>query len=366
MEQTAAREAELKERGRTSADSEPAGTVPSTEARSSMLSVPATLPTKGAVSPRTAKKWGTVLSPAEKAAADRAAFVADTPTTVLSTQQQPPTDLTDPAAVKKALADAASAARQDATETEAKVAETKEARDSFESLPPRTQGRRMSIGDRLFPQSPSRSALDGGNAAEEGHDDDELEDLDPKAIAAAEWTDKEIRKLIAEIIARGFVGENGLHAITFKQLFDETDQIFDALSGICKTAKKYKIVKFDAEQLWQGTHDATIIQLLKETHDGVEIKRRKKGDMRAAVNRARKQSSGFGADSLATQNAKCHVCKKTVYQVEFVGASDKAFHKNCFRCTTCNCILAQNNYAVGPDSNFYCDAHNKELFMKSA
>ena len=37
-------------------------------------------------------------------------------------------------------------------------------------------------------------------------------------------------------------------SIKFKVLFDETADIFDALSGICKTAKKYKIIAYDVSE----------------------------------------------------------------------------------------------------------------------
>jgi hypothetical protein len=45
-----------------------------------------------------------------------------------------------------------------------------------------------------------------------------------------------------------------------------------------------------------------------------------------------KPTAGFDAASLANTNSKCHICAKTVYAMEFIGASGKAFHKNCFRC----------------------------------
>jgi len=243
----------------------------------------------------------------------------------------------------------------------------KSAAEVGDVVPPMMR-RRLSISDRLFPQGDTNDGAGtssaGAGAGGDAAGGDELEELDPRAIEAAAWTDKEIRKLIDEIIARGYTDDDGKHAITFGQLFDETDQIFDALSGILKTAKKYKVVAFDAEQLWQGQNDDTVITLLKEDHAGIEIKRRKKSSL-VPIGGApgRKGSMGFGGVSLATQNAKCHVCEKTVYQVEFVGASDKAFHKNCFRCCTCNNKLSQNDYAVGHDRKFRCNAHHKEFEM---
>ena len=111
----------------------------------------------------------------------------------------------------------------------------------------------------------------------------------------AKWTDAEIRKLIHEIQTRA-EGEDsqGRVTVTFGKLFVETDQIFDALSGILKTAKKYGIVAFDGEQLWQGQNDATVITLVEELHDGITIKRRR----RSALNRVKSSDNaskgGFG------------------------------------------------------------------------
>lgn len=189
-----------------------------------------------------------------------------------------------------------------------------------------------------------------------GPDDDDYEDLDPKAVAAAKWTDGEIRKLIQVIKHEGQKDDDGKWFITFGVLFNETANIFDALSGICKTAKKYKVVAYAPEQLWQGQHDSEVIRLLKDTHDGIEIKRRKKLSVMTAPSAVM-----FRRTSMQTLNSECHICGKTVYPMEFIGASDKAFHKRCFRCATCNKMLSQNDYAVGRDGAFRCNAHHREF-----
>ena len=51
-------------------------------------------------------------------------------------------------------------------------------------------------------------------------------------------------------------------------MFYETDNIFEALAGILKTAKKYNVVEFEGDTLFQGTSDKVIITLLKESHEG--------------------------------------------------------------------------------------------------
>ena len=74
--------------------------------------------------------------------------------------------------------------------------------------------------------------------------------------------------------------------------------------------------------------------------------------------------AAFG-ESLLTQNKKCDVCGKTVYQMEFVGASGRALHKNCFRCKTCNGKLKADSYCTSGNDVFYCKTHYTEAFNKS-
>ena len=85
-----------------------------------------------------------------------------------------------------------------------------------------------------------------------------------RALAAAQWVDKEIRKLIAAMIDLGAPSALGIREITFGRLFAETAQLFEALSGTLKTAKKKKVVSFATEMLLQGAHDNVIIVLLTD------------------------------------------------------------------------------------------------------
>eukprot|EP01147_Barroeca_monosierra_P003984 gene3984-6439_t len=202
-------------------------------------------------------------------------------------------------------------------------------------------------------------------------DEDEYEELDPRAIEAARWVDKEIRKLIGEIQSilkfksaiparLGNSAASGIASISFGTLFVETANIFEALTGTLKTAKKYKVVDYEGEVLYQGSSDNVVITLLKDTHDGVEIKRRKKRQLRNPGQNAK--SKGFSTSSLQNAQQKCHICTKTVYPMEFVGAADKAFHKNCFRCRECKTILKPTNYCT-VDDQFFCQTHYTQLFM---
>eukprot|EP00037_Helgoeca_nana_P030602 m.379770 g.379770 ORF g.379770 m.379770 type:complete len:1270 (+) comp28230_c0_seq24:374-4183(+) len=189
-----------------------------------------------------------------------------------------------------------------------------------------------------------------------GDDDHEWEEMDPRAIDAAQWTDKEISRVIDQVKLLGTLGRDGKYEVSFGRMFVETSQIFDALSGILKTAKKYGVVEFEGEQLWQGQNDDTVIRLVKQVHSGIKIKRRQKKDLKSAPKDAKTSGFGHGFE----QGAKCTVCTKTIYQAEWVGAGGKSFHKSCFRCAGCNKMLQQADYFVSFDRKFRCKrCHNE-------
>eukprot|EP00035_Acanthoeca_spectabilis_P009834 m.173503 g.173503 ORF g.173503 m.173503 type:complete len:705 (+) comp14850_c0_seq3:194-2308(+) len=193
-------------------------------------------------------------------------------------------------------------------------------------------------------------------------ENDEYERLDPRAIEAARWTDKSIQQLIEEIKKHGEVTPAGQVALTFGKLFEETANIFDALVGIIKTAKKYGVLHCNKDQLWQGQDDNEVITLIRDTHPGVVINRRRNNQLKGASGA---KTKGFGGSAMSGGvNPSCTVCSKTVYQTEYVGASDKAFHKNCFRCMdkSCNRVLKSSDYC-NVDDKFYCPPCYKRLVM---
>ncbi|KAJ3440090.1 lim domain-containing protein plim2b [Anaeramoeba flamelloides] len=53
---------------------------------------------------------------------------------------------------------------------------------------------------------------------------------------------------------------------------------------------------------------------------------------------------------------KCFACGKTVYQTEVLKILGREYHKRCFRCKVCNCVLTMKSYKA-LDGNPYCKAH---------
>jgi len=63
------------------------------------------------------------------------------------------------------------------------------------------------------------------------------------------------------------------------------------------------------------------------------------------------------------QNVRCHFCSKTVYAMERMDADGKAFHKTCFKCEHCQCVLKLGNFAA-MGGRYFCKPHFKQLFKE--
>ncbi|XP_005102609.1 costars family protein ABRACL [Aplysia californica] len=74
----------------------------------------------------------------------------------------------------------------------------------------------------------------------------------------------EVELLVEEIKRLGKEGSDGKCEVTFGALFndDKCANLFEALVGTLRAAKRKKIIKYDGELLLQGVHDSTVISLL--------------------------------------------------------------------------------------------------------
>lgn len=60
-------------------------------------------------------------------------------------------------------------------------------------------------------------------------------------------------------------------------------------------------------------------------------------------------------------SVRCTACDKVVYQMEQMKAENQFWHRNCFRCTTCNKALSVDTYQ-SHEGILYCKPHFKQLF----
>ncbi|XVE66622.1 hypothetical protein DITRI_Ditri08aG0092900 [Diplodiscus trichospermus] len=75
--------------------------------------------------------------------------------------------------------------------------------------------------------------------------------------------EEEVERLKEEIRRLGKIQPDGSYKVTFGVLFndDKCANIFEALVGTLRAAKKRKVVTYDGELLLQGVHDNVEITL---------------------------------------------------------------------------------------------------------
>ncbi|CAL8317555.1 unnamed protein product [Merluccius merluccius] len=78
--------------------------------------------------------------------------------------------------------------------------------------------------------------------------------------------DHEVSLLVREIKRLGSPNAEGKMSVKFGVLFNDTEcaNIFEALVGTLRAAKKRKIIMFEGELLLQGVHDNVDVVLLSE------------------------------------------------------------------------------------------------------
>lgn len=78
--------------------------------------------------------------------------------------------------------------------------------------------------------------------------------------------DHEIGLLIQEIKRLGTPNSNGQTSVKFGVLFadDKCANLFEALVGTLRAAKRKKFINYDGQLLLQGVHDNVDIVLLKD------------------------------------------------------------------------------------------------------
>jgi len=82
-----------------------------------------------------------------------------------------------------------------------------------------------------------------------------------RSIKAKEWVKKQIGLLIGIIKDIGEKGPDGCYFTTFGPLFIAFEKISDTLVGILQRSKKYKVLTFEGEMLFQGQSNNVVIQL---------------------------------------------------------------------------------------------------------
>ncbi len=80
----------------------------------------------------------------------------------------------------------------------------------------------------------------------------------------ADHVDSEIELLREKILELGSTQNNGQMGIKFGELYEKTVDIFEAINGTLRAAKRKKIINFEGQMLLKGAHDNVIIYLVQE------------------------------------------------------------------------------------------------------
>ncbi|KAK2385075.1 LIM domain-containing protein WLIM2b [Trifolium repens] len=68
--------------------------------------------------------------------------------------------------------------------------------------------------------------------------------------------------------------------------------------------------------------------------------------------------------SFSGTQQKCKSCDKTVHLVDSISADGNVYHKNCFRCSQCNGLLAMSTYS-SMEGVLYCKTHAEQVAKES-
>ncbi|KYQ46328.1 LIM domain and actin-binding protein 1 [Trachymyrmex zeteki] len=154
-----------------------------------------------------------------------------------------------------------------------------------------------------------------------------------------------------------------------------SDKVEDEFLKQAQNAARAKTLRAKFEH-WEETdgkvsnHHVAEIEMAQGTGEQSSIES-------ASSLRARFESLGSQAnESPRTQKVKvnrfveiqttcaevCESCEKKVYPLEKVETNNKIFHKQCFRCLQCNCILRMDSFTLN-NGKLYCIPHFKQLFI---
>nr|XP_024218656.1 LIM domain and actin-binding protein 1 isoform X14 [Halyomorpha halys] len=112
----------------------------------------------------------------------------------------------------------------------------------------------------------------------------------------------------------------------------------------------------------QSTNNA--INMLDSEHASIESTKSLKARFESLQNEQPKEKNRPKVNRFVELPAAalCAYCDRKVYPLERIETNGKIFHKGCFRCSYCNCILRMDTYTLN-NGHLYCLPHFKQLFI---
>ncbi|XP_076241819.1 uncharacterized protein LOC143183907 isoform X2 [Calliopsis andreniformis] len=194
--------------------------------------------------------------------------------------------------------------------------------------------------DKYAKQTASDSEEDEEEEGEESEAEDSGEERDPNYVRASDKVEDEFLKQ----------AQNAARAKTLCAKFEHWEET-DGKS----TTSNHNIAEME---MAQGTGE----QLSIESASSLRARFESLGSQQNESPRTPKVKVNRFVEIQASCTDVCESCEKKVYPLEKVETNNKIFHKQCFRCLQCNCVLRMDTFTLN-NGKLYCIPHFKQLFI---
>ncbi|XP_066261847.1 uncharacterized protein [Euwallacea similis] len=156
---------------------------------------------------------------------------------------------------------------------------------------------------------------------------------------------------------------------------DETDQtgklpedLIEAQKAARAKQLRAKFEKWEANEIKKEQNSVNVVEEFGEEQSQVESTR----VIRAKFEQMRDSSNGSPKSPRVKPNRfveisaaiteTCQSCNDKVYPLEKISIHGNIYHKSCFKCMECSCILRMDSYSYN-QGLLYCTPHFKRLFI---
>ncbi|XP_043272862.1 xin actin-binding repeat-containing protein 2 isoform X11 [Venturia canescens] len=192
--------------------------------------------------------------------------------------------------------------------------------------------------DKFAKATASASEDEEDEEGEETEDDESAEERDPNYVRASDKVEDEFLKQ----------AKNAARAKTLRAKFEQWETTDGKVSS-------HHVAEMD---MAQGNGDQASI----ESASSLRARFESLGSQPAEAPRAQKVKVNRFVEIQTICMDVCESCQKKVYPLEKVETNNKIFHKQCFRCLQCNCVLRMDTFTLN-NGKLYCIPHFKQLFI---
>ncbi|XP_076678328.1 uncharacterized protein LOC143374242 isoform X4 [Andrena cerasifolii] len=195
--------------------------------------------------------------------------------------------------------------------------------------------------DKYAKPTASDSEEDEEEEGDETEGEDSGEERDPNYVRASDKVEDEFLK-------------QAQHAARAKSLCAKFEH-WEETDGKTATASSQHIAEME---IAQSTGEQPSI----ESASSLRARFESLGSQQTESPRTAKVKVNRFVEIQASCTDVCESCEKKVYPLEKVETNNKIFHKQCFRCLQCNCVLRMDTFTLN-NGKLYCIPHFKQLFI---